>query len=133
MVTLFERSFHFAAVRPSVGMSFYSVAVFSIQRCRVTVNHFHVRVSSPPKWRVTVATICALWTVAALFPVPSALSNCLSTDFVNLSRMKYFHFVVIFELSVSRVLPLCVIAYEGGKVHIPTHRPSLHPRHINLV
>jgi Leucine-rich repeat (LRR) protein len=54
----------------SVGLSAYSVAVFSIQRYRVTVNPFHVRDSSQPTWRVTVATICEVWIVAALFALP---------------------------------------------------------------
>ena len=44
----------------AVGLSAYSVAVLSIQRYRVTMNPLHVRVSSPPTWRVTVATICGV-------------------------------------------------------------------------
>ena len=35
-----------------------SVAVLSIQRYRLTVNPFHVRVSSQPTWRATVAAVC---------------------------------------------------------------------------
>jgi hypothetical protein len=64
----------------SVGLSAYSVAVLSIQRYRVTVNPLHVHVSSPPTWRSTVATICGIWIVAALFAVPSAISNYLGID-----------------------------------------------------
>jgi hypothetical protein len=61
--------------RLSVGLSAYSVAVYSFQRYRVTVNSLHVRASSQATWRVTVTTICGVWIVAALFAVPSALSK----------------------------------------------------------
>jgi len=61
--------------RLSVGLSAYFVAVLSIQRYRVTVNSFHVRVSSQATFRGTVATICGVWIVAGLLPVPSIISN----------------------------------------------------------
>jgi hypothetical protein len=61
--------------RLSVGLSAYCVAMLSIKRYRVTVNPFHVRVSSPPTWCDIVATICGVWIVAALFAVPSAVSK----------------------------------------------------------
>jgi hypothetical protein len=78
-------------------LSNYSVALLSIQRYRVQVNPFKVRVSSPPTWTVTVATVCWVWTVAALYAFPSALEisvwgiwnfrsyNVLSTYFLTLS------------------------------------------------
>jgi hypothetical protein len=49
--------------------------------------------------------------MAALFAVPSALSKypCYMADV--LGRMTYYQPVVIFELIVSCVLPLCVIAF----------------------
>jgi hypothetical protein len=97
--------------RLSVGLSAHSVSVLSIQRYRVTVNPFHVRVSSPPTWRVTVAAICGMWIVAALFAVPSALSRYLCNEPNSYKMVTYYQHVVIFELSVSCVLPLCVIAY----------------------
>jgi hypothetical protein len=57
-----------------------------------------------------VATICGVWIVAALFTVPSALSKYMCEDI--LSRcMPYYQRVVIFELLVPCVLPLCVIAF----------------------
>ena len=66
---------------PSILSSFvsqsFSVAVFSIQRYRVTVNPFHVRICSQATWRVTVATICGVWIVAALVAFPSILSKYL--------------------------------------------------------
>jgi hypothetical protein len=97
--------------RLSVGLSAYSVAVLSIQRYRVTVNPFHVRVSSQQTWRVTVATICGLWIVAALFALPSALSWHLCKD-EPIFIKTYYEYVVIFEFFMSCVLPLCVIAFS---------------------
>jgi Leucine-rich repeat (LRR) protein len=61
--------------RMSVGLSAYSVAMFSFQRYKAIENAYQFRVSSPQKWRGTVATICGVWIVAALFAVPSALSK----------------------------------------------------------
>ena len=97
--------------RMSVGLSAYSLALYSIQRYRVTMNAFHVRASSPPTWRVTAATFCGVWIVAALFAVPSAISNYLCKGLLFVTRIHYYHHVVIFELLVSCVLPLCVIAF----------------------
>ena len=93
--------------RLSVGLSAYSRAVFSLQRYRVTV-----RVSSPPSWCVTVATICGVWIVAALFAVPSALTKYQCEALPVSRRITYYQLVVIFELFVSCVLPLCVIAFS---------------------
>jgi hypothetical protein len=75
------------------------------------VNPFHIHVSSPPTWRVTVATICGVWIVAALFAVPSALSKFLCQGYAVLIHMSYIQLVVIFELLASCVLPVCVIAF----------------------
>jgi len=97
--------------RMSVGLSAYSVALYSFQRYRVTVNPFQVHVSSQPKWRGIVATFCGVWTVAVLFAVPSTVSKNLCELFWNVGLMYYEH-VVIFELLVSCVLPLCVIAFS---------------------
>jgi hypothetical protein len=97
--------------RLSVGLSAYSVAVLSIQRYRVTANPLHVHVSSPPTWRSTVATICGVWIVAALFAVPTAISNAACEDLVSQRNTTYYKSVVIFELLVSCVLPLCVIGF----------------------
>ena len=96
--------------RLSIGLSAYSVALYSIQRYRVTMNAFQVRVPSPPTWRSIVATFCEVWIVASLFAVPSTLSRnkCLEVVF---ARLAYYQRVVIFELLVSCVLPLIVIAF----------------------
>jgi hypothetical protein len=76
----FLRTFFPFCDRVSIGMSAYSVAVLSIQRYRATVNPIHVRVSSQPTWRTTVATICGVWIVAALFALPPAFSQDLCQE-----------------------------------------------------
>ena len=97
--------------RMSVGLSAYSIAVFSIQRYRVTVYPLQVLVSSRATWRVTAATICGVWILAALFAVPSALSKYLCKEVLYLQRKNYYPRVVVFELLVSCVLPFIVIAF----------------------
>jgi hypothetical protein len=97
--------------RLSVGLSAYSVAVLSIQRYRATVNPFRARVSSPPTWRGTVATICGVWIVATLLAIPSTISNDLCEEWFFLKGKTYYHRVVIFEILASCALPLCVIAF----------------------
>jgi len=99
-------------LRMSVGLSAYSVALYSFQRYRVTVRPFHVRVSSQPKWRHIVATICAVWLVAELFAVPSTLSKYLCQSNFPFTSITYYQHVVIFELLLSCVLPLFVIAFS---------------------
>jgi hypothetical protein len=96
--------------RMSVGLSAYSVAVFSFQRYTVTVNPFQIHVSSHATCRSTVATICGAWIVAALFAFPSALSNYVCEEFKNI--IGYYQYVVIFELLVSCVFPLCVVVFS---------------------
>jgi hypothetical protein len=98
--------------RISVGLSAYSLAVYSFQRYRVTVNPLGVLVSSQAKWRFTVVTICRVWIVAALFAIPSALSKYLCKDILLSNSIAYYQLVVIFELLVSCVLPLCVVAFS---------------------
>jgi hypothetical protein len=58
-----------------------------------------------------VASICGVWIVAALFAVPSALSKYLCEGLV-LRRKNYYQLVVVFELLVSCVLPLSVVAFS---------------------
>jgi len=96
----------------SVGLSTYSLAVLSIQRYRVTEYTFHVRVSSRPKWTTTGVIICGVWTVASLFAIPSVLSKNLCYEYPILGNVTYYKRVVIFEILVSCVLPLCVIAFS---------------------
>jgi len=96
--------------RLSVGLSAYSVALYSIQRYRVTVNPLQVRLSSPPRRRNIAATFCGVWIVAALFAVPSTLSRYMCSTYLS-TTIAYYKHVVIFELLVSCVLPLCVIAF----------------------
>jgi hypothetical protein len=96
----------------SVGLSAYSVAVLSIRRYRVTANPFHVLFSSEPTWRGTGATICGVWIVAALFALPAAHSKYLCHESIILGPITYYQHVVVFELLVSCLLPLCVIAFS---------------------
>ena len=105
-------------IRLPVCLSAYSLAVFSFQQYRVTANPFHLRVSSQATWRVTVAAICGVWIVSASFAVPSVLSNYVFQIIYGRSSTTYYQHVVIFELLVSCVLPLCVIAFS----HITTAR-----------
>jgi len=98
--------------RMCIGLSAYSVAMFSFQRYRVTVNPFQVHVSSQATWCSTVATLFGVWIMAALFAVPSALSKHMCEGLLPSSRRTYYQRVVIFELLVSCVLPLCVIAFS---------------------
>jgi hypothetical protein len=104
--------------RLSVGLSAYSVAVLSIQRYTVIVKSLYVRVPSQPTWRATVATICGVWIVAALFAIPTVLSGHFCYEHMFPLRISYYRHVVIFELLVSCLLPLCVIAFS----HIMTAR-----------
>jgi len=98
--------------RMSVGLSAYSVALYSFQRYRVTVSPFQVRVSSQTNWRAMVAEIYGVWTVAALFAVPSTLTNYLCQESLPVRFITNYQRVVIFELLVSCVLPVCVIAFS---------------------
>jgi hypothetical protein len=59
---------------------------------------------------VTVATVCGVWIVAALFPLPAAHSKYLCRNSVILWIIAYCQHVAVCELLVSCVLPLCVIA-----------------------
>ena len=99
--------------RLSVGLTAYSVAVLSVYRYSVTVNPFLVRVPSQPTGCVTVATICVVWIVAALFAVPSALTKYLCYESMGIFvYTSYSLLLVIFELLVCCVIPLCVTAFS---------------------
>jgi len=76
------------------------------------VKLFNVRVSSPPKWRGTVAAFFGVWIVAVLFAVPSSLSKYLCTEVSILTRVNYYQHVVIFELLASCLLLLCVVDFS---------------------
>jgi len=111
--------------RLSVCLSAYSVTVLSIQRYRVIVYPFHVRVSSKPTWRGTIATFLGVWIVAALFAVPSTLSKNRCVEDLRIPRVRYYQRVVIFELLAS-CAPLCVIAltYIMSARHLVESSPS---------
>jgi hypothetical protein len=98
--------------RMSVGLTAYSIALLSIQRCRVILNPLNVRVLSQPTWRATGATICGVWIVAALSAVPEARSRSTCGAIFIFGITSYYHYVVIFDLLVSCVIPLCVIVFS---------------------
>jgi Leucine-rich repeat (LRR) protein len=96
----------------SVGLSAYSVAVLSIQRYNITVNPLYIRVFSPATCRVTVAAILGVWIVASLFALPSAFSMHLDIYCSHYDSQIYYTKVVVFELLVACILPLCVIVFS---------------------
>ena len=98
--------------RMVVGLTTYSIAVFSIQQYRVTVNPLQGLVSSQPKWRSPVATIFGVWIVAALIALPSVRAQYLFCNSTLLWRTNYYKLLSIFHLIVSCVLPLIVIAFS---------------------
>jgi hypothetical protein len=98
--------------RLSIGLSAYSVVVLSIQRYNVTVNSFHIRVFSPATWRATVAAICGVWIVASLFALPSTFSMYVDIYCSYFYSESYYTKVVVFELIVACILPLCVIVFS---------------------
>jgi hypothetical protein len=53
-----------------------------------------------------------VWIVAALFAIPAARSMYLCGEYVLLWPSKYYQPIVIFQLIVSCVLPLCMIAFS---------------------
>jgi hypothetical protein len=76
------------------------------------VKPLQFRVSSQPTWRTTGATICGVWFVAALFAVPAARSRIICGVTITFGVIEYYHYVFLFNLSVSCVIPLCVIAFS---------------------
>jgi len=102
--------------RMAIGLTTYSIAVLSILRYRVTVNPLHAHVSSQPTWRATVATICGVWIVAALFAIPGIRSQYLCNGPILLWRRKYYLHLALFKILVSCVIPLCVIAFSYSKM-----------------
>ena len=98
--------------RMSIGLTAYSIAVLSIHRYRVTVNPLEFHASSRQTWLATGATICGVWIVAVLFAIPSARSRFYCWDTILLWHLTYYQRVAIFQLTVSFVLPVCVISFS---------------------
>jgi ABC-type Fe3+ transport system permease subunit len=94
----------------SVGLSEYSLAVLSIQRHNVAVNLLNFRTSSLPTLRLSVATICVVWIVAALFALSSVLSKHRCKKYHVYSCITYYRTFVIFEFLVSCELPVYLTA-----------------------
>jgi hypothetical protein len=68
-----------------------------------------------------------VWIVAALFAVPSSLSKYLCEGFLLLHLRPYYKLVVIFELLLSSVIPLCVITftYTMSALHLKESSRSI--------
>jgi len=98
--------------RMAVGLTTCSIAVLSLQRYRVTVHPLHVLVSSQPTWRATVATISGVWIVAVLLAIPGARSRYLCDGDILLWRRNFYQLVTVFDILMSCLLPLCVIAFS---------------------
>jgi hypothetical protein len=127
--------------RLSFGLSAYSVALLNIHRYRVTVNPSQVCFYSQTTWLAAVAKLCRLWIVAALFALPSTLWVIIIPKYEMLFDATFYKYLDIFDLSVSCVIPLVVIAisYIMTELHhmkIPcstfdrTQNPELNTRKI---
>ena len=88
-------------------LSAYSVAVFSFQRYRVIANPFQVRVSSL-LWPQFVE--CGFRLHYSPFHQTSENIKC--EGFVSVGCITFYWYVVVFELLVSCVLPLCAVAFS---------------------
>jgi Leucine-rich repeat (LRR) protein len=111
-------SFTVFCYRMPVGLTAYSITVLSILRYRVTVNPLQFRVCLQPTWRTTGATLCGVWILAALCAVPEVRSRSSCGAIIVSGVTNYYHYVIIFDLLTSCVIPLCVIAF----FHIKTAR-----------
>jgi hypothetical protein len=97
----------------SGGLTAYSVVVLSIQQqYTVTVNPFHVHVSSQPTWRGTGAVICGVWIVAALFAIPAVCYGDLCDNSELFVFINYYQHLNIFQMLVSCIYPLFVILFS---------------------
>jgi len=97
--------------RMSVGLTVNFVTVLSIRVYKLTVNPFHVRVSSQPVWLSTVATIFVVWIVAAFFAIPAARSQYMCVNSILLWLINYYLYVLAFQILVSFVLPFFTICF----------------------
>jgi hypothetical protein len=94
----------------SVGLSAFSVALFNIHRYRVTVIPFHVSASSQTSRRVAVVKLFRMWIVAVLVALPTTIFMIIILKYWISFDVAYYKYVVLFDLVVFCVLPLCVIA-----------------------
>jgi hypothetical protein len=99
--------------RFSVGLSTYLVALLSYQRYKVTVTPLQVHVHSPVTWRITAATICGVWIVAAIFALPSTFTVYKTKNIsCNVYSYEiYYKKVVLLDLCIFCILPLCAIVF----------------------
>jgi len=97
--------------RIPIRLTSYSIAVLSIQRYRVTTNPLQIHISSQPTRLSTVATVCGMWMVSALFAIPAAQSKYFCGEIFLYYSTNYYRYVALFQLLVSCILPLSVIAF----------------------
>jgi hypothetical protein len=98
--------------RISAVLTAYSVSVLSIQLCRVTVNPLLFRVCSQPAWRCTGVIICGVWILAALLAFPEARLAYLCNRSAMVWFPDYYKQHLLFQLLVSCIFPLCMIAFS---------------------
>ncbi|XP_069694837.1 uncharacterized protein [Periplaneta americana] len=100
----------------SIGSSPYFIAVLSIQRYQVIARPLQNKIHPTRTRTVTAITIVGIWILASLFAIPHVIS--LHVDEMGMctsfSAWKYYEKVVIFELLVICILPLCVIIFMYG-------------------
>jgi hypothetical protein len=97
--------------RMSIGLTMNFLTALSIWVYKLTANPFHVRVSSQPTWLVAVGTIFGVWILAALLAVPAARSQYMCVNSISFWRIKYYRYVIIFQILVSFLLPFFSICF----------------------
>lgn len=86
--------------------------MLTIQRHHVTVNPHQISISSPETWHFTVTNICEVWNLVLLFAFPATFSAHADIYRVHIYSHMYYKKVLLVELLVSRILPLCVILFS---------------------
>jgi hypothetical protein len=103
------------------------------------VNPLQVHVSSQPTWPGIGAIIFGVWIVAALFAIPAGGLPFLCTLPSSQFLTNYYQPLVVFQLLVSCVFPLCVIAFSyittachlvksAGPIFSETQNPQMNTR-----
>ncbi|XP_069694838.1 leucine-rich repeat transmembrane neuronal protein 3-like [Periplaneta americana] len=95
----------------SVGVSAYLIAIMSVQRYIVISRPLHNRSFSSMIKTVAVISIVGIWITCSLFAIPFAMSFNIDTSgrCSMFDSWKYYTKLVLFELLVFCVLPVCVI------------------------
>jgi hypothetical protein len=106
--------------RMSFGLTVNFVTVLSVRLYKMTVNPFHVRVSSQQAWLATAATIFGVWILAVFFAIPAARSQYMCVNSIFLWHKMYYQYVIAFQILVSFVLLLIAIFFffKGGQYFV---------------